>query len=251
LRYFALVAWIALTLILGGVLTSDPPYSPHLAITLPAVMLVAALAAAKIMDLLLPLGRPGKWMAIGLLAVALVWVGTLNWLRYIAHVQDNAGPRIRIARYINSLPGGYQVRLVSDDWPWREYAFRFFNRNVPGADLKPAQLQSDPPRLDQPTLFILFGHPELVPILQSYYPGGELREHLDSAKEVAFISYRVVPAGYVFSPPTVSPSVYNRPGWWILGGATVLWAVILVGVISLPEYRRWRGSQRRGNAGTP
>jgi len=251
LRYFALVAWIALALILGGVLTSDPPYWPHLAMTLPAVMLVAALAANRIMDLLSPLGQSGKWMAIGLLAVALVFVGVQNWLKYTAHVRDNAGPRIRIARYLNSLPGGYQVRLVSDDWPWSEHAFRFFNRGIPGADLEPAQLQSDPPHLDQPTVFILFRHPELVPLLQRQYPDGEWMEHLDSEKQVAFISYRVVPKGYAFPPSAVSPSVSSRPGWWILGGATALWAVILGGVISLPEYRRWRGRQRNGDAGTP
>ncbi len=250
LRYLALVAWIVFTLVLGGVLTADPPYWPHLAITLPAVMLVAALAATKVMDLLAPLGRPGKWTAIGLLIVALAFVGTLNWLKYTAYVEDNAGPRIRIARYINSLPGGYQVRLVSDDWSWSEHAFRFFDRGVPGADLAPAQLRSDPPHLDQPTVFILFRHPELVPLLQSQYPGGELREHLDSAKQVAFISFRVVPEGYVL-PASTAPVASNRPGWWILGGAMAAWAVILVGVISLPEYRHWRGRQRNGDSGTP
>jgi len=144
LRYFVLAAWIVLTLILGGVLTADPPYWPHLAISLPAVVLLAALAIEHVLDTLTApghafsgIGRLGLGVA---LAAALVSTGVNNWRAYTDFARDNAGPRLRISRYVNALPEGYQIRLISDDWRWNEHAFRFFNRGVPGADLTAQQL---------------------------------------------------------------------------------------------------------------
>jgi hypothetical protein len=233
LSYFALAAWVVLTLLLGGVLTSDPPYWPHLAIVLPAVALIAALAADMIMkELARASVRFGYWAAWLALAAALIFTGVHNWLSYLDFVRDNAQPRIRIARYLNSLPAGYQVRFVSDEWTWNEYAFRFFNRGIPGASVQADQLQSAPAHLDEPTVFILHGHPELVPILQSEYPGGEVKEHLDFDRQVAFISYRFAPKGYVFPPKSTSLDISKLPGWWLLGVALVGWGFFL--------FQMWR-----------
>ena len=232
LSYFALVAWIVLTLLLGGVLTSDPPFWPHLAIVLPAVALVAALAAGMIVkELALTSARFGYWATRLALAAALIFTGVHNWLSYLDFVRDNAQPKIRIARYLNSLPAGYQVRLVSDEWTWDEYTFRFFNQGIPGASVKADQLQSAPAHLDKPTVFILHGRPELVPILQSEYPGGEVKEHLDFDRQVAFISYRFAPEGYMFPPKPGPLDISKLPGWWLLGVALVGWGFFL--------FQRW------------
>ena len=234
LRYFVLVAWVVLTLLLGGVLTSDPPFWPHLAIVLPAVALIAALAAERVVEELAPTPTHlGYWALWLLLAASLIFTGVVNWQSYIDAVRDDALPRGRIARYLNSLPTGYQVRLVSDDWTWDDYAFRFFNHDIPGASVEAGQLQSALPRLDKPTVFILYRHPELVPILEREYPGGEVEEHLDYHKEIAFLSYRFVPEGYVFPPAKPSSlNVSKLPGWWLLGAALVGWGFFL--------FQKWR-----------
>jgi len=234
LRYFVLVAWIVLTLLLGGVLTSDPPYWPHLAIVLPAVVLIAALAAERVVEELAPTPTHlGYWALWLLLAASLVFTGVVNWLSYIDTVRDDALPRTRIARYLNSLPTGYQVRLVSDDWTFNDYAFRFFNQDIPGSSVEAGQLQSALPRLDQPTVFILYRHPELSPVLEREYPGGEVREHLDYNKEVVFLSYCFVPEGYVFPPAKPSSlDISKLPGWWLLGVALVGWGFLL--------FQMWR-----------
>ena len=234
LSHFALVAWIVLTLLLGGVLTADPPYWPHLAIVLPAVALIAALAAETIVkELARASARYGYWAAWLLLAVALVLSGLHDWRTYLDFVRDNAQPRTRIARYLNTLPAGYQVRFVSEEWTWNEYAFRFFNQGIPGTSVPADQLKSAPEHLDVPTVFILHGHPELVPILQNEYPGGEVKEHLDFDKQVAFISYRFVPDGYVFPPAKPdSLDIGKLPGWWLIGAALVGWGLFL--------FQTWR-----------
>jgi 4-amino-4-deoxy-L-arabinose transferase-like glycosyltransferase len=234
LRHFTLVCWIVFTLLLGGVLTADPPYWPHLAIVLPAVALVAALAAELTVKELARMSvRYGYWAAWLALAAAVIFTGVHNWLSYLDFVRDNALPRIRIARYLNSLPTGYRVRLVSDDWTWNEYAFRFFNQGIPGVSVKADQLQSTLAPLDKPTVFILYQHPELVPILQNEYPGGEVQEHLDFDQQVAFISYRFVPAGYVFPPAKPnSLDISKLPGWWLIGAMLAVWGFFL--------FQTWR-----------
>ena len=57
-KHFTLVIWIVSVLALGGVFTNDPPYWPHLAITLPAVVVVAGLATVQVWESLTrPMGR--------------------------------------------------------------------------------------------------------------------------------------------------------------------------------------------------
>jgi 4-amino-4-deoxy-L-arabinose transferase-like glycosyltransferase len=50
IKFFTILSWIFLTFILGGVLTADPPYWPHLNIALPAIVLVAAVGAKSLGD---------------------------------------------------------------------------------------------------------------------------------------------------------------------------------------------------------
>jgi len=82
-----------------------------------------------------------------------------------------------------------------------------------------------------PTVFILFRHPELVPVLQRHYPGGTVREHLDNEKRLAFISYTLVPQDHVF-PLRAVPVNTAGLGWGLMGGAAALWAHAL--------YHKWQ-----------
>jgi 4-amino-4-deoxy-L-arabinose transferase-like glycosyltransferase len=51
LKYGMGLSWFFLTFIFGGVLTADPPYWPHLNIASPAIALVAALGAERLLAL--------------------------------------------------------------------------------------------------------------------------------------------------------------------------------------------------------
>jgi hypothetical protein len=224
IKFFAILSWIILTFILGGVLTADPPYWPHLNITLPAIVLLAAIGAESLASNIgIVFGQVARkvylWVFVGIVIVT----GIQNWGLYYDYVKDNAGNRIRIARYVESLPSSYHVYLVSDNLSWNEFAFRFFSQGTTGTDLTPENLISDPPKLEFPVVFILFRHPELAPILQELYPDGILENHYDVNNLVSFVSYRVVPSTVDAPPERAMANPLSSPGWFLIFGMVIFW----------------------------
>ncbi|MBI5952815.1 MAG: glycosyltransferase family 39 protein [Chloroflexi bacterium] len=243
IRLFAMLAWIFLTFILGGVLTADPPYWPHLNIALPPIMLVAALGIESLADALKKaFGRVGYMVYVWVLIGVLVVTGVNNWQVYYDYVKNNAGNRIRIARYLNSLPSSYYVYLASDAFPWGEHAFRFFSRDMEGQDLDLAALESEPPALDRPTVFILFRHPEVIPVLQRLYPDGVLENHYDFDNLVSFISYRVVPSTADVTPESAEISQLSSGGWQLIFLFIVLW----IGYVAYNHYSMQEANGKDG-----
>jgi hypothetical protein len=224
IRHFTLHVWIFLTFIFGGVLTADPPSWPHLNIALPPIVLVAAIGIGSFaVTLKKAFGSVGYkvtlWVMIGILLVT----GISNWQVYYDYVKNNAGNRIRIARYLTDLPSSYYVYMLSDEFGWGEYAFQFFSQGTQGQDLTIDMLENEAPILDRPTVFILFQHPEMVPVLQRLYPDGEVQKHYDYNNLVSFISYRVIPSTADVPPESVSSSSLSSPGWQLLFGLLVFW----------------------------
>lgn len=227
-RLFTLVAWIFLTFVLGGIITYDPPYWPHLNIVLPAVALISALAADRIIEIFSAAAAgAGRTVLVGITAAAVSLTGYLNWQIYLDYVKDNAGPRIRIARYIDGLPRDYHVYLVSDVHDWSEYAFQFFNRDITGSDITTDELISSPPDLDRPLLFILYDHQDLLSLLYKQYPAGRVKEHFNNEGVLAFISFETAPAGYSFQLASKNFNPLALPGWWLVG-------VVAVAVLAWP-----------------
>lgn len=215
---FSLVSWIGLTLVLGGVITADPPYWPHLNIILPAVALIAGCAADRLLSLSrLVGGKPGAWSSGVLILALMAATGVTNWISYEARVRDNAGPRIRMARYIATQPTDYTVYLLDHENSWNEYAYQFFNQGFTGSNIVPDVLINTPPTLDRPLLFVLYHHQELGDWLRAHYPAGILEEHVDQGANRIFVSFRVVPAEYAFAPAPPAHNPLRLPGWWLAG----------------------------------
>jgi hypothetical protein len=219
-----MLAWIFLTFIFGGVLTADPPYWPHLNIALPPVMIMAAVGIHFLaVSLKKTFGRVGYMVYVWVLMGILVVTGINNWQVYYDYVKNNAGNRIRIARYLNSLPSSYHVYLASDNFKWNEHAFRFFSQGMNGQDLTLEMLENAPPALEGPTVFILFRHPEMEKILQALYPDGVLEKHYDFDNLVSFISYRVVPSTTDVTPESAEISQLISDGWQLISLFVVFW----------------------------
>ena len=239
-KYFMLASWAILTFIIGGVLTYDPPFWPHLIVVLPSILIMAAIGAVKSINLAAPLmGRYGHALLGSILVAAIACTGIVNWVAYYSYIQNNALPKMRISRYIASLSTSYRVYLLSTDFHWTEYTFAFFNSDMKGQDLTTEALLNDPPPSDQPAVFILFNHPELLPVLQNLYSGGEIIKHMDFNNNLAFISYKITPPGIALLPPDRDINVINLPGWWVIT------AVALAGLIRI-VYQFWKRRQRGG-----
>jgi hypothetical protein len=232
-KLFAVLAWIFLTFVFGGVLTSDPPYWPHLNIALPPIVLVAAMGIYNLAAALKKVfGRVGYMVYIWMLISVLVVTGVNNWQVYYDYVKNNAGNRIRIARYLTSLPSSYYVYLASDAFDWNEHAFRFFSRDMKGQHLTLEMLENEPPVIESPTVFILFRHPEMVPILERLYPDGILENHYDFDNLVSFISYRVVPSTADVTPESLEISQLSSNGWQLIFLFIVFW----IGYVAYNHY---------------
>jgi hypothetical protein len=233
IRHFTLHAWIFLTFIFGGVLTADPPSWPHLNIALPPIVMVAAVGIESFaVTLKKAFGRIGYRVTIWVMTGILLVTGINNWQVYYDYVKNNAGNRIRIARYLTALPASYYVYMVSDNFSWNEYAFQFFSQGTQGQDLTIDMLENEAPRLDRPIVFILFYHPEMLPILQNLYPDGEVEKHYDYNNLVSFISYRVIPSTSDVSPDSPEVSRLSSPGWQLLFGLLVFW----IGYVAYAYY---------------
>ena len=241
-KCFVPSVWLISVLVLGGLMTNDPPYWPHLVITLPAVTVLAALAAGRAWDgLARPLGRPGQWAIGALLIAALLYVGVNNWQRYYQFVQDNAGGRVRIARFVNMLPKDHQIRMVSDSFSWQDREFQFLNRGRPGMDITAdrlrAEMRSD---LEIPIVFIVTPeHSDLLPLLHRLYPGGRERQGIAPNGFMAFTSYTITPEGY--RPPTEPPWNYGV----LIGRLLIGEGVILLIVAAAFLFARYRPTVER------
>jgi len=238
IQYFIPLVWVFLTFVLGGVITYDPPYWPHLNVALPAIVMMAGIAADRLIELLSPPVDQFGHLAFQYILVGLIILtGVFNWQAYYDYVKDNAGDRILAVRYLNSLPPGYQVYMMSQRLSWNEFAFRFFNEGVPGQDLTFEQLLADPPVVNGPAVFLVYDRPDMLQRLRELYRGGEIREHRNNEERVLFISYNVVPAGYTFAPAAQAFDPLSYPGWWLIGGGLIL-------LLARAGFRLWQQRRR-------
>ena len=238
IQYFIPLVWVFLTFVLGGVITYDPPYWPHLNVALPAIVMMAGIAADRLIELLSPPVDQFGHLALQYILVGLIILtGVFNWQAYYDYVKDNAGDRILAVRYLNSLPPGYQVYMMSQRLSWNEFAFRFFNEGVPGQDLTFEQLLADPPVVNGPAVFLVYDRPDMLQRLRELYRGGEIREHRNNEERVLFISYNVVPAGYTFAPAAQAFDPLSYPGWWLIGGGLIL-------LLARAGFRLWQQRRR-------
>lgn len=141
----ATLGWIAMTALLGGVMTLDPPSWVHLGIALPAIYaLVAALldeVLSRIEDRVPRAIRPLPQAAAVLL---LVLLAMRSVRQYVAFASTRIGPRTAVARWISSLPAGMPVLLHYPNILWfRDREFEFYNRGVNGRDVSEEELRGD------------------------------------------------------------------------------------------------------------
>jgi len=216
------LAWLTLTLVLGGVITSDPPYWPHLNIALPAASLLSALGAAAALFGLLPATPRARLLGAGLLAACLVPLGLQNWATYVSFAEDNAGPRARGARYVDSLPQGSRAYLLSRDILWNEHQFQFLGRGVTGRNTTREEILAGKLDLTPPSAILLYQEPELLPQIEERYPGGAARPLGRPGRPPVLYVYEKLVHGQA---PAPDPSPWSRPGWRVVGA--------LVGVVAV------------------
>jgi 4-amino-4-deoxy-L-arabinose transferase-like glycosyltransferase len=225
--HLLVLAWVALTFFLGGVLTADPPYWPHLNIALPAIVLLGGLGADRLIQSLSAAAPSGRVLVPAVLGLALLATGVHEWGVYARYAGDNAGRRVEAARFLDELPGETQVYLIADDVSWNDYSFRFFTRDMAGRDVRADDLLSGREKLpvERPYTLVLFRHEAEVPLLARLSPLSKVEAHRDHDGALLFTSISVIPPGF---NPRVQP-LPTRPGLLPLAVAGLLaagWVVV-------------------------
>jgi len=206
------VLWVFLTLFLGGVLTADPPYWPHLNIALPAVSLLAALGAVQAVSGLLPDGPSSRRLGVAALVAGLVPLGIQNWEVYVGFASSGEGPRARGARYVDALPSGSRVYLVSHEFRWSEHPFRFFGADQNGRDATRQDVLSGRLDLTPPAAVLLYDERDLLPVLEGRFPGGVGRPLGEVGQPPALVVFERLPRR--IAPPAPPRDPLSLPGWW-------------------------------------
>lgn len=186
------LAWLAVMMVLGSVLTGEAPFWPRLVgLTLPAAFL-AALAMEELQEhLAAAAGRAGAVLA-GLGVVVLLYgSGRDSWSRYRATVANNARPQAHIGRFLMSLPPNVAACGFQDQFELevRETAFLAWPRRLLDlpADAPDTEITACP---GPPMVWILSkGQLKRLDVLRARWPGGIAEEHRAANTDFLFTSY--------------------------------------------------------------
>lgn len=131
----AFVTWIGGVLVVGGMLTLDPPDWVHLVAALPAVTVLAAVGVDACIRSFAGNSRSRRAALTVLAAVLVAAFAVQGWNVYVNAVRDNAGLFCSVARYVDGLPSDTRVLIVRDPLSWADRTLRFFDRGVDGRDV--------------------------------------------------------------------------------------------------------------------
>lgn len=230
-------------LVLGGVLTIDPPYWPHLNIAIPALCLIAAIGIERVARRVHEALPARASVAVpALVAFGLLATAVHEWEVYESFARRHAGGQIHAIREIQKLPDGSRVYLVSDAIRTDQQSFAFLTRHIKVQNLSPEELRRATPRLDAPLAFFVFDDAptDLRGLLERAYPGCRIESFLDGWNLPVFTVFYAHPPGLEVHPQTwqvPSRRLSEMPGRWV--AALAAFAVILL------LARRFQGPRGR------
>ncbi len=188
--------------VLGGILTDNPPFWPRLVFVLAPAMALAALAVDRAWEAFTDAFGQEAGRIVAIVVVGgLLYVGLLNWTQYYQFAASNGRPRALVGRLVATLPPDAAVCIVPDDdngWihapDEREIAFYMGER--PGYAI---ELDADGRIAEYPSPCLQGGAAWIVPEprqavlseVQQHLPGSVTTAHGRRAGEVAFYAVRV------------------------------------------------------------
>jgi 4-amino-4-deoxy-L-arabinose transferase-like glycosyltransferase len=202
-QYTLLNAWVWLTLIVGGALTIDAPFSPRLLVVLPALVIVAAIAlesgwatAERVF------ARRGRVVFGAITGVVLMLALAANYHDYFdLHIvyHQPAGSSTVLSRFVRDVNQGYRVYLIGPTELSLGYdTQRFLIPNADALEVPDGRLAiplTSPPE-GKGAVFVFTSEdagPQRIVYgdVRAEYPGGRSRTHLRSNGEDLFTSYTV------------------------------------------------------------
>jgi hypothetical protein len=197
-----LLIWFWLALILGWVMTENPPSSQRMVVIAPALALLVGLGLNWILELVERLLESGRAVRRAVAAGLLVGITGLNlgyyFLRYTpTRVYGNPTAEMTtvLGRYLQQQRDGCVVYLHGPPFVYWDFGtLRFMARGVAGRDVPPlgegTQPDPDPARGAR----IVF-HPARIDelgLIRARYPGGtETQVHSEADGELLYAMYEI------------------------------------------------------------
>ncbi len=194
----ALLVWFWMVVILGGVLTNDPPNAPRLLIAVPVVFAFSGLFVARICALA---NRTLKIRFDSLLVPLLLVLGVVvlkvNYQMYFVEYATKAPGTgfIKMAREMRENGAEYEMYLLGAPYLYTNHGvLRFIARDAEKVDcLELDDCFSLPPGDKGVIFFIVPQRLEELEIISARYPQGEYGEAYDSYGRLLYLTYRLPP----------------------------------------------------------
>ena len=187
--------------VVGSILTDNPPFWPRLVFMLAPAIGLAAVAVDRSWDAVTnAFGQETSRILVPIVVGLLLYVGLLNWTLYYQFAVNNGRPRALVGRLVATLPPNATVCIVpDDDGGWihapDEREIAFFLGERPGYAV---ELDGEGRIAQYPTACLQAGAVWIVPEtrqsvlsqLQQRLPGSVTTAHGRRAGEVAFFAVR-------------------------------------------------------------
>jgi hypothetical protein len=195
-----LLAIAVLTVVVvGSILTDNPPFWPRLVFLLAPAMGLAAVAVDRAWDAITnAFGQETSRILVPIAVGMLLYVGLLNWTLYYQFAVSNGRPRALVGRLVAELPPDAAVCIVPDgDSGWihapdeREIAFSLGERPGYAVELdgEGRIVQYPSPCLQTGALWIVpQPRRSVLPQIQQRLPDSVTTAHGRRAGEVAFFA---------------------------------------------------------------
>jgi len=193
---FMLLVWWGAVLILGGILTIDPPNASRLIMGVPAVFAFGGLFVARARELVSGVLR--LRVDSLLIPVLIVVIGISLKMNYDTYFVEYArkAPSVgtlAMAREMKRHQADYRSYLLGAPWLYANYGvMRFVARDAERADILRVEDARDLSLSEKGALFIIVpGRLKELEALRDWYPNGTYNEMRDGLGRLQYVTYQV------------------------------------------------------------
>ena len=198
---FLLVVWPLLVVIFGSTLLENPPSSPRLVLSIPAVAMLVALGMTKVSSYLQKAFGAGRGLAITLSLVLLLVVGYQSLSFYFGiytkeqmYSDGNTAVADRLGKYVRALGSDYQCYFFGPPRIYYNHAtVPFLAQGIIGVDVRdPVVDRIDFVSAERNAVFVFLPERQSeFDVVRRFYPSGLLREFRSQKGQLLFVSYEV------------------------------------------------------------
>lgn len=194
----AVLMWLLLGVLLGGVTTVDPPNAPRLIVAAPAVFVIAGAAIQQLYDMLPAVWlQRQQWVAAAAMLLLFIVTFQINFIAYFDHYARLQPFRTRevLSHLIAEHAATHRSVLMGAPNLYANHgAIRFIAEGSNRSDLFsvdefPSQMEAAAAARQDILLIATGEHLDEMEIIRQQHPGGEFGEYFEKPDQIGFAYY--------------------------------------------------------------